>query len=137
MSVDRRKLARYALSFSSATAELGFDVIDSDDSCMTSKSDTSSQIRAIGILSTTDLTLLPDTRFRDIEQHQLKLDIFPSLSIGPEVHPLLYKNASTTLLLGRFLRQDTVMMKAQFSFDHCNARKLRDQIEYLPPAPSK
>ena len=78
-----------------------------------------------------------DTRFRDIEQHQLKLAIFPSLSIGPEVDLLLYKNASTTLLPGRFLRQDTVMMKAQFSFDLFNARKLRDQIEYLPPAPSK
>jgi hypothetical protein len=50
---------------------------------------------------------------------------------------LLYKNATTTLLPGRFLRQDTLMMKAQSSFDLFNARKLRDQVEYLPPAPPK
>lgn len=78
-----------------------------------------------------------DTRFRDFEQHQLKLDIFPNLSIGPEVDLLLYKNASTTLLPGRFLRQDTLMMKAQFSFDLFNSRKMGEQIKYAPPSTTK
>jgi 5'-nucleotidase-like protein len=78
-----------------------------------------------------------DTRFRDVEQHQLKLTLFPSLSIGPEVDLLFYENASAGNLGGRFLRQDQVMMKAQFNFDVFNYRKLRQQLKYAPALGSK
>jgi hypothetical protein len=78
-----------------------------------------------------------DTRFRDVEQHQLKLMLFPSLSIGPEVDLLFYKNATAGTLTGHFLRQDVVMMKAQFSFDVFNGRKLWQEIKYAPPASPK
>jgi hypothetical protein len=77
-----------------------------------------------------------DTRFRDIEQHQLKLTVFPSFSIGPEVDLLFYQNASTGNLAGHFLRQDTVMLKAQFNFDVFNGRKVMQEIKYAPPAPA-
>lgn len=78
-----------------------------------------------------------DTRFRDTEQHQLKFTIFPSLSIGPEVDLLLYQNSSTAQLPGHFLRQDTVMMKAQFNFDLFNSRKLWQELQYAPPPTPK
>jgi len=78
-----------------------------------------------------------DARFRDVEQHQLKLTLFPSLSIGPEVDLLFYENASAGQLAGHFLRQDQVMMKAQFSFDLFNGRKIWQQIKYAPPATQK
>jgi hypothetical protein len=78
-----------------------------------------------------------DTRFRDVEQHQLKLTLFPSLSIGPEVDLLFYENASAGALTGHFLRQDVVMMKAQFSFDLFNGRKTWQEIKYAPPATPK
>ena len=64
-----------------------------------------------------------DTRFRDIEQHQIKFNIFPSLSIGPELDLLFYENKSSGALQGTFLRQDQIMMKAQFGFDLFNLRK--------------
>jgi len=73
-----------------------------------------------------------DTLFRDISQHQLKFNIFPSFSIGPEVDLLLYQNKTSGTQKGNFLRQDLVMMKAQFSFDVFNSRKKRNQIEYAP-----
>lgn len=78
-----------------------------------------------------------DTRFRDTEQHQLKFTIFPSFSIGPEVDILLYRNSSTPQLPGHFLRQDTVMMKAQFNFDLFNGRKLWQELQYAPTATPK
>ncbi len=78
-----------------------------------------------------------DTRFRDVEQHQLKFTIFPSLSIGPELDLLFYKNSSAGSLMGHFLRQDQVVMKAQFGFDLFNGRKLWQQMKYAPPASSK
>jgi len=73
-----------------------------------------------------------DTRFRDISQHQLRFSIFPSLSIGPELDLLFYENKSSGKLKGTFLRQDQILMKAQFAFDMFNRRQKRDQIEYAP-----
>jgi 2',3'-cyclic-nucleotide 2'-phosphodiesterase (5'-nucleotidase family) len=78
-----------------------------------------------------------DTRFRDVEQHQLKLDIFPSLSIGPEIDFLFYENSSSGPFTTHFLRQDVLMMKAQFSFDLFNGRKAWQQIKYAPPTTAK
>ncbi len=77
-----------------------------------------------------------DTLFRDFSQHQLKFTIFPSLSIGPELDLLLYENKSSGTLGGSFLRQDQIMMKAQFGFDLFNRRKNREQIEYAPASKS-
>ncbi len=73
-----------------------------------------------------------DTLFRDIEQHQIKFNIFPSLSIGPELDLLFYENKSSGPLNGAFLRQDQILMKAQFGFDLFNLRKKVDQIQYAP-----
>ena len=73
-----------------------------------------------------------DTRFRDVAQHQLRFTIFPSLSIGPELDTLFYENKSSGTLQGNFLRQDQIMMKAQFGFDLFNHRQKRDQLEYAP-----
>nr|HEV7954113.1 5'-nucleotidase C-terminal domain-containing protein [Candidatus Acidoferrales bacterium] len=73
-----------------------------------------------------------DTRFRDLEQHQIKFNIFPSLSIGPELDLLFYENKSSGPLKGAFLRQDQVLMKAQFGFDLFNLRKKLNQIQYAP-----
>jgi 5'-nucleotidase-like protein len=75
-----------------------------------------------------------DTRFRDLEQHQIKFNIFPSLSIGPELDLLLYENKSSGPLKGAFLRQDQILMKAQFGFDLFNWRKKVNQIQYAPPS---
>ncbi|HET9399743.1 MAG TPA: hypothetical protein VFO34_02230, partial [Candidatus Acidoferrales bacterium] len=78
-----------------------------------------------------------DTRFRDIEQHQLRFTIFPSLSIGPELDLLLYENKSLGTLHGTFLRQDQIIMKAQFGFDLFNMHKKLDQLEYAPSGKSQ
>lgn len=78
-----------------------------------------------------------DTRFRDIEQHQLRFIIFPSLSIGPELDLLLYENKSLGTLHGTFLRQDQIIMKAQFGFDLFNLHKKLDQLEYAPSGKSQ
>jgi hypothetical protein len=78
-----------------------------------------------------------DIRFRDISQHQLRFSIFPSLSIGPEVDLLLYENKSLGTLKGTFLRQDQILMKAQFGFDIFNMRKKLDQLEYAPSGKSQ
>jgi hypothetical protein len=78
-----------------------------------------------------------DTRFRDIEQHQLRFNIFPSLSIGPELDLLLYENKSSGPLTGSFLRQDQILMKAQFGFDLFNLRKKQNQIQYAPATKSQ
>jgi hypothetical protein len=78
-----------------------------------------------------------DTRFRDLEQHQLKFSIFPSLSIGPELDLLLYENKSSGSLKGSFLRQDQILMKAQFGFDLFNLRKKMNQIQYAPALKSQ
>lgn len=73
-----------------------------------------------------------DTRFLDLEEHQLKLNIFPSLSIGPELDLLFYENKTVGPLQGTFLRQDQILMKAEFDFDLFNMRKKVNQIEYAP-----
>jgi hypothetical protein len=73
-----------------------------------------------------------DTRFRDLEQHQIKFNIFPSLSIGPELDLLFYENQSSGPLKGAFLRQDQILRKAQFGFDLFNLRKKLNQIQYAP-----
>ena len=78
-----------------------------------------------------------DTRFRDLEQHQLKFNIFPSLSIGPELDLLFYENKSSGPLKGAFLRQDQILMKAQFGFDLFNLRKKLNQIQYAPATKSQ
>ncbi len=78
-----------------------------------------------------------DTRFRDLEQHQLKFNIFPSLSIGPELDLLFYENKSSGSLKGSFLRQDQILMKAQFGFDLFNLRKKMNQIQYAPASKSQ
>ncbi len=78
-----------------------------------------------------------DTRFLDISQHQLRFTIFPSLSIGPELDLLLYENKSSGTLRGSFLRQDQIMVKAQFGFDLFNLHKKLDQIEYAPSSKSQ
>jgi hypothetical protein len=78
-----------------------------------------------------------DTRFRDIEQHQLRFNIFPSLSIGPELDLLLYQNKSSGPLTGSFLRQDQILMRAQFGFDLFNVRKKVNQIQYAPAPKSQ
>jgi len=72
-----------------------------------------------------------DTRFRDVEQHQLKFNLFPSFSIWARGDLLFYKNASVAQLPSRFLRQDQVMMKAQFSFDLFNSRKRGNRYNML------
>jgi len=77
------------------------------------------------------------TLLRDYSQHQLKFTIFPSFSIGPEFDLLLYKNKAAGTLQGHFLRQNQVIMKAQFSFDWFNRRHVMKQIEYAPSANSK
>lgn len=84
------------------------------------------------------------TLFRDFSQHQLKLTIFPSLSIGPELDVLLYRNKtvgpvapSAAPLRGHFLFQDQLIMKAQWSFDLFNKHEMPKQIEYAPPTGSK
>lgn len=64
-----------------------------------------------------------DTFFRDYSQHQLKFNVFPNFSIGPEVDLLFYQNKAVGALRGHFLRQDQAIMKAQFSFDLFNHRK--------------
>jgi hypothetical protein len=78
-----------------------------------------------------------DTRFLDLEQHQLRFTIFPSLFIGPELDLLLYENKSSGTLQGSFLRQDQILVKAQFGFDLFNRRKKLDQIEYAPAPKSQ
>jgi hypothetical protein len=75
-----------------------------------------------------------NTLFRDIEQHQLRFTIFPSLSIGPEFDLLLYENKTVGTLRGQFLRQDQIIMRANFGFDWFNLRKTKNQIEYAPAA---
>lgn len=74
------------------------------------------------------------TLLRDYSQHQLKFDIFPSLSIGPEFDALLYRNKAVTGLNGHFLFQDQVLMKAQWNFDLFNWRNKRKQLIYAPPS---
>ncbi|HET6844311.1 MAG TPA: 5'-nucleotidase C-terminal domain-containing protein [Candidatus Angelobacter sp.] len=74
------------------------------------------------------------TLFRDYSQHQLKFTIFPSFSIGPELDLLFFENKSVGQQKGHFLRQQMLIMKAQFSFDLFNHRKLEDQVVYAPPA---
>ncbi len=76
------------------------------------------------------------TLFRDYSQHQLRFMIFPSFSIGPEFDLLLYENKGAGGAGGHFLRQNLVMMKAQFNFDWFNTRRMAKQIEYAPaPGP--
>jgi len=40
-------------------------------------------------------------------------------------------------LKGTFLRQDQILMKAQFGFDIFNMRKKLDQLEYAPSGKSQ
>ncbi len=74
-----------------------------------------------------------DTRFFDYSKHQLNFQVFPSFSIGPEVDLLFYENKR----FKNFLRQDKLMLTAQFSFDLFNHRKPTEQIKYKPPAKSQ
>lgn len=73
------------------------------------------------------------TLLRDVSQHQLRFTIFPSFSIGPELDLLLYENKTVGALRGHFLRQNQLIMKAQFNFDWFNRRNVAKQIEYAPP----
>jgi hypothetical protein len=77
------------------------------------------------------------TLFRDYSQHQIKFNIFPSFSIGPEIDLLFYQNKTAGRLRGHFLRQDQLLMKAQWSFDWFNHRKIGKQFEYAPTPASK
>lgn len=38
--------------------------------------------------------------------------------------------------MGHFLRQNQLIMKAQFSFNLFNRRHLTKQLEYAPPSPA-
>ncbi|MBZ5533507.1 MAG: 5'-nucleotidase C-terminal domain-containing protein [Acidobacteriia bacterium] len=74
------------------------------------------------------------TLLKDYSQHQLKIDIFPSLSIGPEYDVLLYRNKAVPGRNGHFLFQSQLLIKAQWSFDWFNGRDWTKQWFYAPPA---
>jgi len=74
------------------------------------------------------------TLLRDYSQHQLKVDIFPSISIGPEFDALLYRNKGAGNQSGHFLFQDQILMKAQWNFDLFNWRDKKKQVFYAPPS---
>jgi hypothetical protein len=69
-----------------------------------------------------------DTRLRDISKHSLKFNIWPSLSIGPTLQILLYKNK----LNGDFLFQRQFGFETTLSFDLFNRRKKLVQIKHKP-----
>ncbi|HEY8205329.1 MAG TPA: 5'-nucleotidase C-terminal domain-containing protein [Pyrinomonadaceae bacterium] len=70
-----------------------------------------------------------DTRLRDISKHSLKFNIWPSLSIGPTLQILLYKNK----LNGDFLFQRQFGFETTLSFDLFNHREKMVQIKYKKP----
>jgi hypothetical protein len=69
-----------------------------------------------------------DTRLRDISKHSLKFAIWPSLSIGPALQILLYKNKVN----GDFLIQRQFGFETTLSFELFNRREKMVQIENKP-----
>lgn len=69
-----------------------------------------------------------DTRLRDISKHSLRFNIWPSLSIGPMLQILLYKNKVN----GDFLFQRQFGFETSLSFDLFNRRERGVQIRHKP-----
>jgi hypothetical protein len=69
-----------------------------------------------------------DTRYRDISKHSLKFAVWPSLSIGPSLSLLLYKNKVN----GDFLFQKVFALETSLSFDLFNRREKVVQIKHKP-----
>jgi len=69
-----------------------------------------------------------DTRYRDESKHSLKFVIWPSLSVGPTLRLLLYKNKVN----GDFLFQKEFGFETSFAFDLFNRREKGVQIRHKP-----
>ena len=69
-----------------------------------------------------------DTRFLDRSKQSLKFTIFPSLSIGPSLQLLLYRNKVNH----DFLFQKQFGFEANFSFNLSNHRERMVQIKHKP-----
>src|SRR2546421_227594 len=67
-----------------------------------------------------------DTRYRDVSKHSLKFTIFPSLTIGPSLQLLLYKNKVN----GDFLFQKVFALETSLSFDIFNHRDSGVQLKH-------
>lgn len=69
-----------------------------------------------------------DTRYRDESKHSLKFVIWPSLSIGPTLRLLLYKNKVNN----DFLFQKEFGFETTFAFDLFNRREKGVQLKRKP-----
>ena len=69
-----------------------------------------------------------DTRFRDLSKHRLSFSIFPSVSIGPALHLLLYQNK----INNDFLAQRTLLVETKISFELFNRREKKVQLKNKP-----
>ena len=69
-----------------------------------------------------------DTRYRDQSKHSLKFVIFPSLSVGPSLQLLFYKNKVN----GDFLFQKVFAFETSLSFDLFNHREKGVQLKHKP-----
>jgi hypothetical protein len=69
-----------------------------------------------------------DTRYRSDSKHSLKFMIWPSLSIGPSLRLLLYRNKVNK----DFLFQKEFGFETSFAFDLFNRREKEVQIKHKP-----
>lgn len=71
-----------------------------------------------------------DTRFLNVMNHKLKFSVWPSLSFGPTLQMLHYKNKVN----GDLLSQKTFGIETSFSFDIFNRRERKAQLRTKPTA---